>query len=69
MSPLKIKKNDTELVGPETVARILKVSRNTVLNWAKQGKIPAIIIGKTYRFHLDSVASELKIDNSIFSLR
>lgn len=59
--------NPRSLVGPEAIASRLNVSRNTVLNWAREGKIPAIIIGKTYRFHLESVAKELNIHPSILN--
>jgi len=39
------------LVGPEAVADYLNVSRNTVLNWARAGKIPCLRIEKIYRFN------------------
>lgn len=47
------------LVGPEVIAELLSVSRNTILNWAKSGKIPAIIICKTYRFSLNKVSESI----------
>ena len=47
------KKN--EFVGPQVIADILDVSRNTVLNWANQGKIPCLKVGRTYRFVLAEV--------------
>ena len=43
------------LVGPEVIAAHFNVSRNTVLNWARDGKIPAVIIGKIYRFSLKRI--------------
>ncbi len=45
-----------QLVGPEVVADRLKVSRNTVLNWARDGKIPCIRIERIYRFSLKKIS-------------
>lgn len=44
-----------QMVKPEVVADYLKVSRNTVLNWARSGKIPCIQIEKTYRFDWNQI--------------
>lgn len=55
--------NKTSLVGPEVVAKILGVSRNTVLNWGRKGEIPCIRIGKTYRFSLEKISE--KINHSL----
>ena len=60
MLMMKIVKLEHSLVGPEVIADLLKVSRNTVLNWAKSGKIPAIRVGKTYRFSLKKVSESIK---------
>ncbi len=49
-------KIESPLVGPEVIAGILSVSRNTVLNWARNGKIPCIRIEKTYRFSLKIIS-------------
>ncbi len=60
-----MKPNDNEeslLVGPEVVATRLGVSRNTVLNWARDGKLPAVIINKTYRFCLKEVSKRINFD-------
>lgn len=51
--------DNTNLVGPETLAIILGVSRNTVLNWARTQKIPCIKIGKIYRFSLKIVSETI----------
>ena len=51
----------TSLVGPEVVAEILGVSRNTVLNWARDGKIPSIQVGRIYRFFIPDVAQLIGI--------
>jgi len=48
--------NKTSLVGPEVVAKTFGVSRNTVLNWARENKIPHVKIGKTYRFSLKIIS-------------
>lgn len=45
-----------QLVGPEVVAARLNVSRNTVLNWARDGKIPCIRIERIYRFSLKKIS-------------
>lgn len=57
----KINKKQAGLVDPGVVAEWMNVSRNTVLNWAKKEEIPAIIIGKTYRFDPVAVAEALKL--------
>lgn len=43
------------LVKPKIVAEIFNVHRNTVINWAKSGKIPAVIVGGAYRFCLEDI--------------
>lgn len=45
-----------QLVSPEAVATRFNVSRNTVLNWARDGKIPCIRIGKIYRFSVKKIS-------------
>jgi len=51
----------TSLVGPEVVAQILGVSRNTILNWARNESIPSIRVRRIYRFSLPDVARMLGI--------
>lgn len=51
--------NQKSLVGPEVVAKILGVSRNTVLNWARDEKIPSVRIEKTYRFSLKIISEAI----------
>lgn len=53
------------LVGPDVLSKLLKVSRNTILNWARSGMIASIRVGKIYRFHLPQVAEDLKIPHSV----
>ena len=48
-----------ELVEADVLADKLNVSRNTILNWAKKGEIPAIKIGRIYRFSLIKIAQHL----------
>lgn len=38
-----------EYIPVAAVAKLLNVSRTTVWNWIKTGKIPAIRIGRNYR--------------------
>ena len=45
----------SDLVGPEVLAEYFKVSRNTILNWGKDGKLPCVRIGKIYRFSMKKV--------------
>lgn len=58
----------TFLVGPEIVANLLGVSRNTVLNWARDQKIPCIRIEKTYRFSLELVSEAINFPLKISQL-
>ena len=51
-----------QLVGPEVIAKKLGVSRNTILNWAKNGQMPAIRIGKVYRFSVNDVSKVINFD-------
>ena len=68
MAAMKMKNGrKTGLIGPGEVALILRISRNSVLNWAKNGKIPAIIIEKTYRFDLEVLVKELKLPPSVLN--
>jgi excisionase family DNA binding protein len=59
------KKKQVGLVDPGVVAEWMSVSRNTVLNWARDGKISSIVVGKTYRFDLVQLAKELKLPSWI----
>jgi excisionase family DNA binding protein len=51
-----------QLVRPEIIAEKLQVSRNTILNWARDGQIPAIRIGKIYRFSVSEVSKAINFD-------
>lgn len=51
-----------ELVGPDKIAELLGVSRNTVLNWSRSGKIPCINIGKIYRYSVKKISDQFDHD-------
>ena len=44
-----------ELLTPEMVSEILKITTRQVLQMARQGKIPGIKVGKFWRFSEDSL--------------
>lgn len=41
---------------PDDVARLLRLSKRTVLRRAERGELPAVRIGSLYRFDLDKIA-------------
>jgi len=52
---------DSKLVNSAEVAKLLSVSSQVVLKWAKQGKIPVIRLNKrVLRFDLAAVQAWLK---------
>jgi excisionase family DNA binding protein len=55
MSAREVLIPSSKLVGSKDAADLLKVSRNTVLNWAKAGIIQIYKLGKIYRFELKKV--------------
>jgi excisionase family DNA binding protein len=44
------KKFDTDIMTLEDVAVYLKLKPQTIYSWAQEGKIPAVKIGKEWRF-------------------
>ena len=48
-----------QLLTPEDVGRILGLTRLQVIRQSRAGKIPAIKIGKCYRYRATSIASWL----------
>jgi excisionase family DNA binding protein len=50
---------NTSLVDPQVLAELMGVSRNTILNWAKNGNIPCVKICKVYRFSIKMVEEKL----------
>ncbi len=55
--------SSTLLKIPEA-ARILNINKNTLYLWIKDGKIPAIRIGRTLRIHPDAI-EQLQNDPSV----
>ena len=55
--------SSTLLKIPEA-ARILNIHKNTLYLWIKDGKIPAIRIGRTLRIHPDAI-EQLQNDPSV----
>ena len=49
----------TPLLTPDQVAMLLGVPRLTVIRQSKAGKIPALKIGKAYRYRVTAIASWL----------
>ena len=42
-------------ITPLEVAKIYKVTSQTILNWERQGKLPSIRFGRVVRFDLEKV--------------
>ena len=42
-------------VNLEAVAEHLSLSKDTVRNWIKEGKLPAVKVGKMYKFKLSEI--------------
>ena len=40
-----------EYLTPEETAKLLRVTRRTVYNWLKEGKLPALKYGRSWRIH------------------
>ena len=51
--------NPPRFVAASHVADLLSVSERTVLAWARNGTLPAIRLGRLWRFDLDSVLVRL----------
>jgi len=52
--------NPNQLLKPEDVAALLGVTRPLVIKKAAQGKIPAIKIGKAWRFRPETIDTWLR---------
>ena len=59
----QLKQKPEKLLLPEEVAEMLSISRVTIMRWAKNGRIPALKLGKCYRF--SRVAIEKWVAQSI----
>ncbi len=42
--------NENKLLNVKQVAQYLQLKESTIYSWAQDGKIPAIKIGRTWRF-------------------
>ena len=51
-------RNQHDLVDNREIAKLLKVTPNTVMNWTKGGKISGVVIGSVYRYHIPTIAKE-----------
>ena len=50
-----------ELLKAEEVAALLRVDRNTIYVWTRNGKIkPALRIGREYRYRKSDIVGEYK---------
>lgn len=55
-----IQQHPRQLLTPEEVAALLGVSRLFVVRQSRAGKIPAIKLGKVYRYRADRIDSWLR---------
>ncbi len=51
---------DGKLVRASVIAKRYDVTERSVFNWAEQGMIPCVRIGKTVRFDLNAVIAKLE---------
>jgi excisionase family DNA binding protein len=49
-------------VGIEEVMEHLGLSRWTILTWIKEGKLPAYMVGKRYKFKLSEVEEYIRTE-------
>ena len=56
-----------ELLTPEDLTKTLKVERTTLYRWARQGVIPAIKVGKYWRFRESDVEAALNSNEYSFN--
>ncbi|MFO7917505.1 MAG: helix-turn-helix domain-containing protein [Anaerolineae bacterium] len=50
MNAREIVENEEVLLNVKQVAKYLQLKESTIYSWAQDGKIPAIKIGRTWRF-------------------
>jgi excisionase family DNA binding protein len=48
------------LLTPEEVARLFRVTRQTVMNWARHGRMKCVVIGHVARFPASGIAALLE---------
>jgi excisionase family DNA binding protein len=46
-----MKEENTQLMTVEDVAEYLRVKPSSVYDWASHGKLPAVKVGRLWRFH------------------
>ncbi len=51
---------ETELLGAEEVGRLVGVKETTVYKWCKQGKLPCLKVGKSWRIRREALEEFLK---------
>ncbi|QQL43706.1 helix-turn-helix domain-containing protein [Sulfuriroseicoccus oceanibius] len=56
----QITKHDESLITTRELARRLKVTERTIENWRRDGRIPALKIGRAVRFLWSDVIDALK---------
>jgi excisionase family DNA binding protein len=44
-----------EFLTPEEAAKLLKVTRRTIYNWLKAGKVPAVQFGRGWRIRREDL--------------
>ena len=53
--------NEDKLLNVKQVAQYLQLKESTIYSWAQDGKIPAIKIGRTWRFRRSDLDSWLAL--------
>jgi len=48
-------KKGEQLLKPEQVATLLNVARKTVVNMAREGRLPHVRVGRYYRFDVAEI--------------
>jgi excisionase family DNA binding protein len=49
-----------EFLTPEEAAKLLKVTRRTIYNWLKAGKVPAVQFGRGWRIRREDLMPKQK---------
>ncbi len=52
-------KKMTRMLKPKDVAEMLRVTRKTVVQWARDGELPAVKVGRFWRFYEDEILREI----------
>lgn len=62
MAQMRKETQTKQLVGPDTIAAAMNVTRNTVLNWSNRQQIPCVRIGNVFRYDLEEVSKSVGYD-------